>query len=125
MMNINKHKKLIIYLFFGGLNTLITYLLYVVLIKLNVQYLVASTTCYVVGIIEGFLFNAWFVFKNKPQFSSLSKYSFVYIVSYLINILLLYLLVNYINLDRLVAQLLVTAIMTIVNFKLVKLLVFK
>ena len=125
MMNLQKHKSLALYLFFGGLNTAITFILYAILVKLEVSYLVASSVCYLVGIFEGFLFNAWFVFKHKPQLSSLTKYSLVYVVAYVINISLLYLAVKYLQLAKIEAQLLVTIIVTLLNFKLVKLLVFR
>lgn len=124
-MNLQKHKSLILYLFFGGLNTLITFILYAILVKLGMAYLIASSVCYVAGIFEGFLFNAWFVFKHKPELASLTKYSLVYLVAYLINIGLLYVSVKYIHLPKIEAQLLVTIIVTLLNFKLVKLLVFR
>ncbi|QEO57424.1 MULTISPECIES: GtrA family protein [Francisella] len=112
------------YLFFGALNTLITFLIYVVLIKLSVNYLIASSICYALGIVEGFIFNGLFVFNTKLKLSGLSKYSIVYVVSYIINIFMLYCFVNYFGFDIILSQIFVIIFVTLLNFKLVKWLVF-
>lgn len=125
MKILKPHHKFIHYLFFGGLNTAITFILYALLIKIGVSYLLASSISYIFGIGEGFLFNAWFVFKHKPQLSKLTKYSLVYVVSYVINICLLYVFVRYCHLPKIEAQLIVTLIVTLVNFKLIKSAVFR
>ncbi len=122
---INKNKQLLKYVFFGVLNTAITFIIYAILVNIGTPYLISSTFCYVLGILEGFLFNAWFVFNHKLHFSDLTKYSVVYLVAYLINISLLYVVVNYAHTPKIEAQLLVTIVVTLLNFKLVKLLVFR
>lgn len=116
--------QVIKYIFFGLLNTVITFVLYVFLIKLGVQYLIASTICYGVGIIEGFIFNGVFVFGGKLKLSSLSKYSLVYVVAYFINVTMLYCLVDYVEINQILSQIIVTVIVTLLSFKLVKWLVF-
>lgn len=112
------------YIFFGGLNTLITFGLYVLLIKIEVNYIFASSICYLIGIIEGYILNACFVFASKIKFSGLSKYSLVYVVSYFINILILLCFVSILGEDKILSQAIATVIVTLLNFKLVKWLVF-
>lgn len=122
---IKKHNSQIVrYIFFGVLNTAITFLLYVFLVGLGVQYLVASTICYLVGIVEGFVFNGIFVFNEKLELTGLSKYFLVYLVSYLISIFVLFSLVHYLNLNELISQATVIILITFLNFKLLKWLVF-
>lgn len=124
-MRLKYSRKFICYIAFGGLNTAITFILYILLIKIGINYILASTLCYLIGIIEGFLFNAWFVFLHKPEIKGLGKYTLVYIVSYLINIGLLYSLVSYFTIPKIMAQFIAVVVITVINFKLVKLLVFK
>lgn len=124
-MTLHQRGRFLRYLFFGGLNTALTFSLYILLLKTGLNYLFASTICYAVGIIEGFLFNAWFVFHHKPRFSGLTKYGLVYAVAYLINLGLLFGLVHFMELDKIVAQLVTIIVVTILNFKLVQQLVFK
>jgi len=124
MMNKNFNSQIIKYIFFGALNTLITFILYIFLIKLDVNYIVASTVCYIIGVIEGFILNGLFVFNEKLKFSGLSKYTLVYIVSYSINIFTLYLCVDLFGVNEIFAQMIVIMFVTLLNFRLVKWLVF-
>ena len=53
------------FLISGGLNTLVCLLLYWVLIKVNVNYILASTLMFIFGVIEGYILSAIFIFKHK------------------------------------------------------------
>jgi putative flippase GtrA len=56
---------------------------------------------------------------------ALTKCSFVYLVSCCMNVGLLYILLRLFNFGKIDGQLLTIVIITIINFKLVKSLVFK
>lgn len=114
-----------IYLFTGGLNTLISLLVYSLMLKLGVNYLLSSSVTYVFGIIEGYIFSSVFVFKHKIRLSGLIKYSGVYGISFILNFILIYLTVSFLGMNKIIAQVIVTAILTILNYTLIKVLVFR
>ena len=112
------------YVYVGGLNTLVTFLLYIFLIKLHVNYILASSVCYLVGIVGGYVLNSYFVFTSKIKLTGLSKYSLVYITSYFISIFMLFCFVSILGIDVILSQAIAIVIVTLLNFKLVKWLVF-
>ena len=118
-------KPFIIYLFTGGLNTLISLGIYSLMLKLGVNYLLSSSVTYVFGIIEGYILSSLFVFKHKIKLFGLIKYSGVYGISFILNFILIYLTVSFLGMNKIIAQIIVTAILTILNYTLIKILVFR
>lgn len=119
----NKHQA-IRYLFAGGLNTVISLLLYYGLLKLHVNYLVATSIANVFGVIEGFLLNAILVFKHKVKLSGLIKYSSVYGISFVNNLAIMYVFVELLYVSKWLAPIPTTIICTLLNYWMVKRFVF-
>ena len=124
MRNLLSH-RIVTYLIIGGANTIINLLVFYVLLKLQVNYLIANVLCFIIGVLLGYILNTLIVFKAKLHFAALLKYSSVYISSMAINLVLLFLLVHYGELNKMVAQIITTAIVTVVNYVLIKKIVFK
>lgn len=117
--------RLFKFLISGGLNTLICLLLYWVLIKANLNYILASTLMFVFGVVEGYILSAIFIFKHKINLLHLAKYTSVYLSSYGINIIILASLVELIGLSHFMAQAVTSALVAILNYFLVKVFVFR
>jgi putative flippase GtrA len=113
------------FLFTGGLNTVICLILFAILINIGLNYLLASTVVFVFGVIEGYLLSAVLVFRHKINFRPLLRYSLVYLVSYVVNITLLYICVDFIKLSDLNGQIVTSLLVAALNYALVKKLVFK
>jgi putative flippase GtrA len=113
------------FLFAGGLNTVICLILFAILINIGLNYLLASTMVFIFGIIEGYLLSAVLVFRHKINFRPLLRYSLVYLVSYVVNITLLYICVDFIKLSELNGQIITSLLIAALNYALVKKLVFK
>jgi putative flippase GtrA len=113
------------FLFTGGLNTIICLILFAILINVGLNYLLASTMVFIFGVIEGYLLSAVFVFRHKINFRPLLHYSLVYLVSYVVNITLLYICVDFIKLSELNGQIVTSLLVAALNYALVKKLVFK
>lgn len=113
----NGPRNLLRFLFFGCLNTLIAYGLYVVLLWV-VPYLVAYTISYACGILIAYYLNAKFVFNEKLKVTTALQYPIVYIVQYLLGLLLLRLFIEVFHLSTLVAPFLVALLMIPVAYKL-------
>ena len=121
---LNKY-PFIIYIFTGALNTLISLTLYVILLHLKTNYLLASGIAYFFGIVEGYVFSALWVFKHNVRISGLLKFSSVFGFSFFLNLVAMYLIVDIISLIKLLAQIIVTGVLTILNYQLIKIFVFK
>ncbi len=124
MRNLLSH-RIITYLIIGGANTLINLLIFYIFLQLGVNYLIANVFCFIIGVLLGYILNTLIVFKNKLHFAALLKYSTVYLSSMLINIVLLFGLVHYGELNKMLAQIVTTAVVTVVNYLLIKKIVFK
>ena len=92
------------FLFFGVLNTLLTYGVYLLLL-LVVSYPVAYSASYAAGIFLSYVLNARFVFRERLRLSKALQYPVVYVVQYLLGLGLLYLMVEMFHLSEVVAPL--------------------
>jgi putative flippase GtrA len=121
---VQAYGHIIKYLMVGGTNTLISIVLYYLLLKIGVFYLLANTICFIIGVILGYSLNSMFVFNAKINFRGLKKYIFVYSASLGLNLLFLSFLVTILNFDKMLAQIITIAIVTIVNYLIIKRFVF-
>jgi putative flippase GtrA len=109
----------------GASNTLLTYLLYVVLLKLGTDYKFSLFFVYLFGIIFGYLLNRYWTFSiNKQHRLSFIRYLIWYIVVFILNLLFLIFLVDFHLLNPIYAQLLVLLILSLVSFLVQKNWVF-
>lgn len=97
------------FVFFGGVNTVLTYGIYVLLV-LFVAYPTAYTLAYPPGILISYYLNTRFVFREKLSVSKALRYPLVYLAQYLLGLGLLYLLVEIAHLSKFVAPILIVAI---------------
>ena len=114
------------FLFIGGFNTLVCMLVFWLFSdKLKFNYLLSSGIMNIFGIIEGYILNAKFLYKTKLKFKELLKYFNVYAIAFILNLLLMYLFVSILGVQKICAQILTTGILTLLNYQIVKLFVFR
>ena len=105
------------FLLVGILNTLVGYGLYALFLSLHINYLIANTMSTILGIIHSYLWNRFFTFKSKEKAGKeIVKFFFVYLISYLIGCVTLYIFKNKLNIDVYLAGLLNLVITTIISF---------
>jgi putative flippase GtrA len=97
------------FIFWGGINTVAGYLIYVALLRF-LPYLVAYSITYVIIVSMSYFLNSRFVFKQGLSLSKAAKYPLVYVTQYLLGIASLYLLVHVLQLNKLLAPALVVLI---------------
>ena len=90
----------------GGLNTFVTYILYLLLI-LIVNYQVAYTITYIVGIFLAYWLSLKIVFQTKSTKKKLFLFPFVYLFQYLFGLLIMYVLIEILGLNQFFAPLVV------------------
>ncbi len=100
----NLREIIVRFTFSGGISTLGTYLLYVVLASF-VYYELAYTIAYGVGIAIAYILNRYFVFKGNKHTRSLALYPLIYLVQYLLGLVILWIWVEILDWNKFVAPL--------------------
>lgn len=93
----------------GGLNTALTYILYLGLLPL-MPYAWAYSLSYVAGIALGYLLNSKWVFKSQASFRTATAYPLTYGINYVLGVGLLWLLVEFVGVPKEIAPLIVVAV---------------
>lgn len=115
-------REFIRFVFFGGVNTLLGYVIYALLL-LFLAYPVAYTLAYVLGIFISYYLNTRFVFKEKVRWTKALQYPLVYLVQYLSGVGLLYVLVEIFHTSKLVAPVLIVLLTVPVTYLLSRLII--
>jgi putative flippase GtrA len=90
----------------GGVNTAITYLLFLALTSV-MHYSAAYTITYAVGIVLSYVINTILVFRTKPALVSMISFPALYVVQFLYGLLCLYVLMDIFGIVRQIAMLVV------------------
>ena len=93
----------------GGVNTAITYGIYLVLLQI-VTYEISYSIAYVSGIAISYALNRSFVFRSYNGLRSILLFPLVYVVQYAFGMLLLWLWVEMAGLSDKIAPLIVVAV---------------
>lgn len=114
------------FIFIGILNTGITLFSIWVLTNLfsQSQY-IANIIGYIAGLLNSYLINSKWTFKSNYSGVSLVKFIIIFIVSYLIQLLVLYGSIKLLCMEGFFAQILSMAIYTIINFLMNKFYTYK
>ena len=125
LINIFNRFRGIRFLVIGTTNSVICFFLYAGLLKLHLYYLLASLLTFITGVLFGFMLNSLVVFKHKPHFIKLTKYFGLYCITCILNLSIMYLFVDILSLNKLLAQIFTMGIIAVLNYYLIKIFVFK
>jgi len=92
-------KQFIKFAFIGGFITLITYILYLMLLTV-LSYNFSYAIAYICGIVISYFLNSIFVFHEKIRVTKMIRFPFVYVVQYVLNSLLFFLFVEHFGIDE-------------------------
>ncbi|WP_242313801.1 GtrA family protein [Bacillus cereus group sp. BfR-BA-01355] len=118
-------KKFLKFSLIGILNTFITLISYIALVKVSINYLTANCFAYLIGVINSYYWNKnWvFEFKNK-EISLFLKFLTVNIIVLTFNTINLFILVDKLFINKFISQLVSISVGMIMNFFLNKLWTF-
>ncbi len=112
------------YLIVGGLNTILTTIIYFTLLKIfSINYIVALSLSWISGVMFTYALNFLWVFKpeNKLCFRGrFSKYFVTYLSSFVFNLVSLHVLVQTYHMDPFLAQVLLMPFIVGFNYLLNK-----
>ncbi|NFG60733.1 GtrA family protein [Clostridium sp. CMCC3677] len=124
-----KYREYIVYIIFGGLTTIVNFLVFWVSIKFTNNIIIANTIAFIIAVLFAYFTNNKYVFESNKENSSkdvllkIVKFFSTRITTFFIETMLLYGLVN-INMDEMISKLLVAIIVVILNYILSKRIVF-
>lgn len=105
------------FIFWGGVNTLAGYLIYAFLL-LWLPSLVSYSIAYILSIFISYFLNSKFVFNQQLRLSKAIKYPRVYVTQYLLGAISLFLLVEVLRINKLIAPALVVLLTIPVTYSL-------
>lgn len=101
----------------GGLNTVLTYAVYLLLL-IVVPYQVSYTIAYVLGVFLAFALNRFFVFRSYRGGRSVVLFPLIYLIQYLVSMLVLWVWVDQLELSERVAPLIAIVITIPITYML-------
>ena len=126
-----KYKEIINYLIVGVLTTLVSIIIYFIFTKIfPVNYMISNAISWVGAVLFAYITNKKYVFVSKSETKKqiiIEMYQFFKyrILSFVIELLLMYAFVELIKIDDMIAKVIVQAIVIILNYVFSKLFVFK
>lgn len=103
------------YVLAGGVNTILTYLIYLACLTFT-SYRPAYTISFASGILISYALNAQFVFQEKVRLGKGLLFACAYCLQYLCGLGLLYLLVEYLSISKVIAPLLLILVIVPSNY---------
>ena len=128
---LKKHEEVISYLFFGGLTTLVNYIVYLPCYNLlHLSGAVSNAVAWVAAVAFAYLTNKPFVFKSydwsaKTVIPELTKFVSCRIGSGLLETAIIFVLVDWLALNGNIIKLATSVLVVILNYVASKLLVFR
>lgn len=126
-----KNQEIFSYILFGVLTTIVNIVVFFLLdTKFNIPYLIANAASIIVAILFAFFTTKKYVFKSKPSTFKLAIKEFYLFVSLrsisgLFDMLSMWILVDFINLETNFSKVLTQFIIVISNYVFSKLYIFK
>lgn len=114
------------FLLVGGLNTLISYGVYCLLVFFCFNYILAATLGYIVAMLNSFILNKFWTFSCKGNIHSLQIVGFIVInlISLSVNLVFLEIFIC-LGIDKYISQIFAIGFSLVVNFLGCKVFVFK
>lgn len=95
------------FLFTGGINTIVTYLFYLLLVAI-LNYHLAYIISYIIGIIVSYTLNTIFVFKTNFSIKKMVSFPLVYIFQFVASYFLVAVLIEFEIVSEIFAPIIVT-----------------
>lgn len=133
MSNIKKiiNKQTILYIIFGILTTIVNLISYYFFSNIiTINYLISNTIAWIISVLFAYMTNKLYVFNSKSIridiiIKEFTKFINCRLASGIIEIILLFLLVDMLAVNDIISKLVIGVIVVILNFIFSKLFVFK
>lgn len=113
------------YLFFGGLNVSISFIIYCCGIELGFKYYFANSVAWIVGLIVSFIFNTSYVFKSDYHYKKFILLFVSNIFGLIISMMMLRFFIKSCHINPILSSIITIPCVVTVNFLAAKLIIFK
>ncbi len=126
-----KYEEIINYLIVGVLTTLISVLSYALFAKVfHIHYMVSNIISWILSVLFAYITNKKYVFKStviekKAVLKEMIDFFKYRILSFLIDVSLMYMFVSLLKVDDMISKVLVQILIIILNYVFSKIFVFK
>lgn len=121
-----KYEKFIKFAIVGFGNLFISLITYYILVFFSINYQIANVGGFITGSLNGYIWNKLWVFRNsKKNLSSIVKFYFSYLSTWLLSAILLYIWIEIFNISDKIAPIINVVITTPINYFMNKYWVFK
>lgn len=103
----------------GGVNTLVTYILYLILLQIF-SYQISYTLTYIFGIGLSYWLNLKYVFNEKSSKKKMGLFPLVYLAQYLLGMVIMYIAIEKLSVPETIAPILVILLTLPLTFFLSK-----
>lgn len=126
-MNKSAIKDFLLYVIVGGVATISEWAMFFVLGKVSMHYAVATAIAYILSTFVNWLAGRILVFKesNQPFIKEILSVYLASIVGLLFNLLIMWVAVEFLDINEMFSKIAATAIVFIYNFLVRKLLIYK
>lgn len=133
MNNIKKliNKEIILYVIFGVLTTIVNLIAYYLFSNIiNINYLISNAIAWIISVVFAYITNKFFVFNssyiNKDVIiEEFIKFMNCRLISGLSEVVLLFLFVDLLLMNDIVAKLIIGVLVALINFIFSKVFIFK
>lgn len=107
----------------GVLNTIINWILFILLNSMGVYYIISNIIAYSISTLNSYLWNSKWVFKYTGDNVNQTTFKFIIlnIIGLVLNTIILFLLVDIIKLPKIIALIIATGVVMILNYFINKL----
>ena len=126
----NKYREVLLYLLFGGLTTLVNIVMFFILRKLSIEIYISNIVAWIISVLFAFITNKLFVFESKDKNAKenvrevVSFFGFR-LLSLFFDMLSMYLLLQLLNTNELLAKIVSNVIVIVLNYVFSKVFIFK
>ena len=133
MNNIKKliNKEIILYVIFGVLTTIVNLIAYYLFSNIiNINYLISNAIAWIISVVFAYITNKFFVFNNSDInkdviIEEFIKFMNCRLISGLSEVVLLFLFVDLLLMNDIVAKLIIGVLVALINFIFSKVFIFK
>ncbi len=126
-----KYREILLYLFFGGMTTLVNYISYALFTDIfHINYLISNALAWLLSVLFAYITNKIYVFESKTTgfseiLKELSAFICCRIFSGVIDMAVMYIGVNLLSLNDKIIKIAANVIVVILNYVFSKLFIFK
>lgn len=124
------NREVISYLIFGVLTTLVNWVVYGGMVRVDIDYRIATAAAWAVSVLFAFIVNKIFVFQSydlHPSFVMKEATSFVAcrVVSFIMEMAFMIVMVSWLQMNEYISKIIVSVIVVVVNYVFSKLFIFR